>query len=158
VVALSTTPNSFYTTAMKNQFQFKIQNLLSIKGHTVSGPMSPLLFAQEVTTKLVKRLNMLARIWFNDEAIHQYREDGGFTGHDTLVIGTVLSNDLQLSLWVDEGVRGVPVAMAFGSDREITITPAYHKNNYHQNLSPQQIKEIFEYLFDNIHLLEPQQE
>ncbi|SEW24617.1 hypothetical protein SAMN05421841_1809 [Chryseobacterium wanjuense] len=143
---------------MENQFQFRIQNLLSQKGDTISAPTSPMLFAQDMAKLGDEKFNRLARVWFEDETIHQYWEGDGYTGHDTLIIGTQYKNDMHLGLWVDEGVRGVPVAMAFQSDKEAIITPVYKKKEYHKKLSEEQIQEIFNYLFDNTHLLEIRQD
>jgi len=142
---------------MTTQFQFKIQNLLSIKDNILSGPMSPFLFAQEMAKSEGENFNRLARLCCQDETVHQYRENGGFTGHDTLIIGTQYQNDLFLSLWIDEGVKGVPVAMAFQSHRDILITPIYYQKKYYRKLTEEQIQQIFDFLFDNPHLIEPQQ-
>jgi hypothetical protein len=143
---------------MTTQFQFKIQNLLSVNGNVLSGPMSPFLFAKEMTKYKEETFNRLARIRFTDESIFQNREEGGLTGHDILIIGSEIKNDLLLSLWIDEGVRGVPVAMAFQSEREIILTPIYQKKNYARKLSGEQIQEIFNYLFDHSEILTPTRE
>jgi hypothetical protein len=138
---------------MKTTLEFRIQNLLEIQGGTVSGPMSPMLFAKEMSAHTETKFNRLARVWFDDEKIFQRREDGGFTGFDTLIIGQQYSNDLRLELWVDEGVGGMPVAIVFQSVKEINISPIYHQAKYARKLSKDQIKEIFEYVFNNPQLL-----
>ncbi len=143
---------------MENQFQFRIQNLLSRKGDTISAPTSPMLFAQDMAKLGEESFNRLARVWFEDETIHQYWEGDGYTDHDTLIIGTQYENDMHLGLWVDEGVTGVVVAMALQSEREVIITPVYRKKNFHKKLSTEQIQKIFNYVFDNPQLLEIKQE
>jgi hypothetical protein len=115
--------------------------------------MSPMLCAQEMSTHMGTKFNRLARIWFDDEGIFQRREDGGFTGFDTLIIGQQYKNDLRLELWIDEGVRGIPVAMAFQSKGAVIINPIYHQTKYARKLSKDEIKEIFDYLFNNTQLL-----
>jgi hypothetical protein len=120
--------------------------------------MSPTLFAQEMTEHAKEDFNRLARVWFDDETILQRREADGYTGHDTLIIGMQYANDLKLTLWIDEGVRGTPVAMAFQSDRKIIITPIYKKAKYYRKLSPEQIKLIFDEVFNNPQLIEVKQE
>lgn len=139
---------------MKPALGFRIQNLLESKGDKVSAPMSPMLFAQEMAEQTKTKFNRLARVWFDDERIFQRREAGGFTGFDTLIIGQQYNNDLKLSLWVDEGVSGLPIAMAFQSDREVHLTPIYNRVKYARKLSEDEIKEIFELLFNNPQLLE----
>lgn len=135
---------------MKKSFNFSIQNLLSeTKQGTISAPMSPMLFAKEVAEQEQIKFNRLARVWFEDERINQYREDGAYTGHDTLIIGCQYANDLWLSLWVDLGTGGIPVAMCYQSDRKTVCTPVYAKMRYAVKLRHEQITEIFGYVFSN---------
>lgn len=143
---------------MTAKFEYKIQTLLSHRGDHISGPMSPMLFAQEMTEHTKEKFNRLARVWFEDETIMQRREGEGFTGHDILIIGMQYANDLKLTLWIDEGVRGTPVAMAFQTNRKIIITTIYKKARYHRKLSPEEIKLIFDEVFDNPQLIEVKDE
>lgn len=135
---------------MEQPFKFSIQNLLSKKenGH-ISAPMSPMLFAREMAKQSDFKFNRLARVWFEDERIHQCREDGGNTGHDTLLIGAQYENDFWLSLWVDSGIGGIPVAMCYQSDGEITTTPIYTKTSFARKLTTRQIAEIFNHVFSH---------
>ncbi|MDB5088599.1 MAG: hypothetical protein JWR09_2593 [Mucilaginibacter sp.] len=132
---------------MKEAIKFSIQSLLSRKDGNVSGPMSPTLFAKEMAQSAGFKYNRLARVWFEDDRINQCKEDGGLTGHDTLIIGAVYTNDVWLSLWVDSGVGGMPIAMAYQSDREIQITPVYKEAKYARKLTEQEIREIFDCVF-----------
>ena len=135
---------------MKQTIKFSIQNLLSQKDQgTVCGPMSPMLFANEVALQQEFKFNRLARVRFEDERINQRREDGGYTGNDTLIIGCQYANDLWLSLWVDSGTGGTPVAMCYQSDKETVCIPVYDKTRYAVKLSHEQICEIFNYVFSN---------
>ncbi|HZY37396.1 MAG TPA: hypothetical protein VFE53_12140 [Mucilaginibacter sp.] len=138
--------------------KFNIQSLLSEKEGNVSGPMSPMLFAKEMALSADFKFNRLARVWFDDERINQKREDGGLTGHDTLIIGTVYKNDVWLSLWVDLGVGGMPIAMVYQSDNEVEITPVYLQEKYTRNLSASEIGEIFNFVFSNINQINIKQE
>lgn len=133
---------------MKQAFNFSIQNLLSEKKDgKICGAMSPLLFAQEMAAQQQFKFNRLGRLWFEDERINQHREDGRYTGHDTLIIGTQYKNDLWLSLWVDSGTGGIPVAMCYQSDRQIVYTPIYSKKSFAAKLNAEQIGEIFNHIF-----------
>src|SRR3978361_130577 len=120
---------------MEKKLQFRTQSLLSQKDGKVSGPMSPMLFAKEMAQSADFKYNRLARLWFDDERINQKYEDGGLTGHDTLIIGTIYENDVWLSLWVDSGTGGMPVAMAYQSGNEVQFTPVYKKEKYARSLS-----------------------
>lgn len=136
---------------MKQSFKFSIQGLLSEnKEGGISGAMSPTLFAKEMATQMEFKYNRLARVWFDDEEVFQVYEGGeGLTGHDTLIIACQYPNDLWVSLWVDSGVGGLPVAMGFQSDREVTITPIYERATYARKLTTEEIQEVFNHVFDN---------
>lgn len=133
--------------------KFEVQNLLEWQGNKVTAPMSPLLFAQEMVTRLKIKFNRLARVCFEDERINQCREDGGLTGHDTLIIGIVYTNDIWLSLWVDSGVSGVPVAEIYKSDMEIEITSSYNNVSYDRKLTEVEIRAIFSHVLENMDLI-----
>lgn len=142
------------TTKSKNmekqgKFTFSIQSLLEEKDGKLRGPMSPLLFAQEMAEQAGFKFNRLARLWFSDETIHQRREDGGLTGFDTLLMGAVYKNDLSLSLWVDEGVHGIPVALALRSDGEVKLKGIYEKQRYARRLTLREVRTIFQSVFDD---------
>ncbi len=132
---------------------FSVQPLLTRIGGKISGPMSPLLFAKEMMEQLQMKYNRLGRIWFKDEPVFQRCEYGEQTGYDTLVIGTQYANGLWLSLWVDEGTRGLPVAMAFAGGA-IKITPTYDFVKYSRKLSVGEIEQVFDYLFTHPHELD----
>lgn len=116
--------------------------------------MSPLLFAKDISIQMQETYNRLARVRFEDEKIHQRYEDGGLTGHDTLILGNQYNNDLFLSLWIDIGVGGIPVAMSFQADKEVTITPIYEQTQLAKKLTIEEIQQVFNYVFDNPHVIE----
>ncbi|AYL95275.1 hypothetical protein [Mucilaginibacter celer] len=134
---------------MNEPIQFSVQSLLSQRKGVIHGAMSPLLFAKEMAESVAFKYNRVARVWFKDERINQHWEDGGLTGHDTLIIGMQYANDLWLSLWVDAGVGGVPVAMALQSDGIVDVTGVYRETVYARNLTDGEIKEIFDSIFAN---------
>src|ERR1700748_253576 len=134
----------------RGKFEFSIQSLLTEKEGRISGPMSPTLFAKEMAEKSGFKYNRLARLWFADESINQCREDGGLTGHDTLLIGTMYSNDLMLGLWVDAGIGGVPIALAYRSDGgEVFFTEIYPQQPYVRHLTKCEVKQIMQSVFDD---------
>lgn len=130
------------------KFEYSIQSLLTEKDGRLSGPMSPTLFAKEMAEKSGFKYNRLARLWFADERINQCFEDGGLTGHDTLLIGVMYSDDLLLTLWVDSGVGGTPIAMAFRSDKGmVQMTEVYAGQTYAKKLNQKEVEEIFGAVF-----------
>lgn len=134
---------------MENKLKFSIQTLLSQKDGEVSAPMSPFLFAEEMSKRTGIKFNRLARVLFDDEAFNQIKEDVLYTGHDTLIIAHDMLVDLMLSLWVDIGVGGIPVAMVFRSDREILLTKIYNEQPYSRKLTEQEVRQIFDFVFSN---------
>jgi hypothetical protein len=132
------------------QLEFSIQNLLSEnKEGAITGPMLPTLFAKEMAQQIGFKYNRIARVWFQDNEIHQIHEGDGLTGHDTLIIGCQYRNDLWLSLWVDVGIGGTAVAMACKSDREVIIAPVYEKATFARKLTRDEMQEIFAFIFEN---------
>jgi len=143
---------------MENKLKFRIQSLLSNKNGQISGPMSPMLFAKEMAKSVGFKYNRLARVWCEDERTNQQYEDGGLTGHDTLVIGMIYENDVWLSLWVDTGVGGIPIAMAFKSELEIDFAPAYKKERFAKSLTEAEVTEIFDSIFSDTDQLKIKEE
>jgi hypothetical protein len=138
---------------MKTSFTFNIQCLLEIKDGKVTGPMSPILFAKEMASQTEMKYNRLARVWFDDEQILQEMEDGGLTGYDSLILACAYKNDLLLSLWLDRGTGGLPVAMGYRSDGDILLTPIYEKSEFARKLTAAEIKELFDYVFTHTECL-----
>jgi len=135
---------------MINNIQFEISSLLVKKDDdTVTGAMSPLLFAQEVAKGFDFKFNRLARIWFRDSEVLQQLEYKEMTGYDHLIIGCQYANDLWLSMWVDRGTTGLPVAMGYQSDREVIIAPVYEKASFLVKPQDDAIKTIFNHIFSN---------
>lgn len=131
-----------------NTLKFSIQPLLEWTGdQSITGPISPLEFAKEMSKQTGQKFNRLARVWFEDEKTLQSYDGDGMTGHDILILATQYSNDLCVGLWIDSGIGGTPVAMAFESDREIQITPIYQSKEYLKKLDQQELKILFDYLF-----------
>ena len=138
---------------MKNSFAFHIQSLLERKEGKVTGPMSPLLFAKEMAGQMEMKYNRLSRVWFDDEQIFQQVEDGGLTGYDSLILACAYKHDLLLSLWVDQGVGGLPVALCYQSDREVLLTPIYQNSDFARKLTVEEIRQLFDHVFDHPELL-----
>lgn len=134
---------------MKTTFSFSIISLLTMENDKISGPMSPMLFVKEMSANMNEKYNRLARVHFDDEKIHQQYENGGLTGHDTLILANQYTNDLYLSLWVDIGAGGIPVAICFESDKQTIVTQVYKRKTFARKLTRPEIQQIFQYIFDN---------
>lgn len=135
--------------------KFTIHNLLSLDDEGYSGPMGPVLFAKEMMSQVGLKFNRLARIYFEDDEIFQNEEEyQSLTAHDILIIGQQFTNRLWLSLWIDEGIKGLPVAKAFTGE-PVTISKGYQSVEYAKKLTDQEIEQIFSYLFANPHEIDP---
>jgi len=136
-----------------------IQNLLEIKQDgSVSGPMGPVGFMQEVGKEMGERYNRLARVRFDEpETLQEYEKGEGLTSHDILIMGQQFENDLQLTLWIDMGGTAMPVAMMLESDWDLVVTPRYQESEFARKLSDDEIKYIFEFIIHNPGLIEPEQ-
>jgi hypothetical protein len=109
--------------------------------------MSPFLFAKEMASQTEMRYNRLARVWFEDEQTLQQVEEDGLTSYDTLILACVYKRDLLLSLWIDRGTGGLPVAMGYQSDGEVLLTPIYEESAFARKLTAEEIHQLFDYVF-----------
>jgi hypothetical protein len=138
---------------MQNQLVFSIESLLARKNGHIDGPKSRTQFAVEMSAESGDHFNRIARISFEDEAILQCVKDSGCTGHDLLILGEESEDDLMVTLWVDLGSGGLPIAMALQSDRVLTITPIYERHNFARRLTRPEIEQVFDHVFDHPELL-----
>ena len=132
---------------MKDSFSFTIQSLLERKEGKVTCPMSPVLFAKEMASQMKTKYNRLARVWFDDEQTLQQVEEDGLTSYDTLILACVYKKDLLLSLWIDRGAGGLPVAMGYQSDGDVLLTPIYEESAFARKLTAEEIHQLFDYVF-----------
>jgi hypothetical protein len=135
---------------MEQDLKYTINSLLQEqKDGTISGPMSPVLFAKEMAIQMDFKYNRIARVHFEDEEVHQYYDDILLTGHDTIIIGCQSKKDLWLSLYVDLGIGGIPVAMIYQSNKEVCMTGVYEHCKFARTLTLAEITAIFEFVFAN---------
>lgn len=128
--------------------RYKFSNLIDENGNA---PFSPAAFAKEMAKNMNEKYNSIVRVSFYDnyndhiDGMLQEREDGGFTGYDHLILSNIYENDIQCTFWVDEGTLGMPIALAFESDkesREITATPFYESHNFAKKLTKEELTEM----------------
>lgn len=133
---------------------FEIYSLLTRSENGVTGPMSPVIMAQNVCKQLDVRFNRLARVHFSENDTHQYLEGAAYTAHDNLIIGRIYKNDIWLSLWVDQGISAVPVAMILKSENIVMPSEIYKKQRYSKTLSIEEMGALFQTIFDNPSLMD----
>lgn len=137
--------------------KFSIQNLLhEDKEGKIKGAMSPALFAKEMSEQTGIKYNLLGRVWFDDsETFQRYEKGEGLTGYDCLIIADQTPDDLLVTIWVDMGANGIPVALAYKSEGgEISLTPIYERSKFARKLSKEELAEIITYIFEHPQELE----
>lgn len=133
---------------MPKKCKFRIQPLLYYKNGSLRAGMSPMGFADQISERLHKPMNILVRVWFDDDDILQQNDYGEKTGFDHLIIGYQDEKEFWLTFWVNKA-DGLPIGIAFESDRMVWITPAYKATRFIKKLSDSQVQEVFQHLFDH---------
>jgi hypothetical protein len=133
---------------MKKKLKIRIQALLKHGKYGFQGAMSPMGFAMEISERIHKPFNILARVWFDDADTLQQNDSGEHTGYDHLIIGYQDEKEFWLTFWMDKRA-GLPIGIAFGTDRKVSISAAYKKERFIKKLSPGEIKEVFHHVFDH---------
>jgi hypothetical protein len=134
---------------------FKIHNLLKKDGDKASGPMSPVLFIQEMSEKLEGNFQGCARLMHEDSEVNQTYEGpgrkSGMTGYDTLITTERHGGgEIQAVMFVDQGTRGLPVGYMLKSNRELVMIPIYEKcEEFEKKLTPDEVGEILNQVLDN---------
>jgi len=130
----------------------KIQNLCTVQGGIISGPLSPMMFAQDMTKQLGIEFSGLCRIWFDDRLLQAKDEDTGF---DSVVILSEYNNTIILSMFLDMGVRGLPIAYLEKEENSIDFSPAYREETNLYKPSDETIKEVFDSILNDMSLIKP---
>ena len=97
----------------------KFQRLLEMKDGKVTGPMSPVLAAQNfIELSGVKSFSGLCRLENNQSYDYTF---------DHLIICKRYKNDTAYWLVVDRGIEILPVGFMFLSEQEVVLTPVYEE-------------------------------
>ncbi|MDD2661525.1 MAG: hypothetical protein PHY54_17885 [Methylococcales bacterium] len=114
-----------------------LQKLTEFNDGIVTGPMSPMLFAQEIAKHFELGLLAVYRVNFDDRELYQEPDEPGFlTGYDTLLV--VMTQ--MVVFGIDRGVGADLVAMAL-KDGDIHINPL-ENSAYVKELEVQQIEAL----------------
>jgi hypothetical protein len=116
---------------------YGLQKLSELHDGIISGPMSPMMFAEQIAKHFELGLIAVHRINFDDRELYQEPDEPGFlTGYDTLLI--LLE---QVAVFaVDRGVSADLVAVAL-ADGKIEIKPDI-QSGYVKILEVQQIEAL----------------
>jgi len=98
--------------------KYKFQNLLTKNEDKVTGPMSPVLFVQDMAKHLDFKIDGIARI-------ENFQSQN--STYDHLIVLSKYKNFNEYKMFVDMGSRGLPIAICFSDNWDVTITPIYKK-------------------------------
>jgi len=130
-----------------------IESLLVRRPGRIEGPSSTLDFAHEMMQSLGWRFNRLARLSFRDDTLLRQMDGDGIAEHDCILIAFEKDDILRLTLWLDTGLGGIPVAYAHYPDPNITLAPIYAKQDFAAKLELTDLQEIFQYVCDHREIL-----
>lgn len=134
----------------------RIQNLTTVKDGMLSGPMSPMIFAQEIAEQVEIRLCGISRVWWENERTLQYKDE--HSGLDTLVIYEKYPDNDVLYLFLDTGVNGLPIAFCDKAGGEIIFTPVYLEDTRFIHPTDDEVKQVFDTIFEDMSLIVPKEE
>ena len=135
-----------------NYFKMNAYSLLEKKGNQITGAMSPMLIAQEISKHFKLKIHGLARINFdNQETWQKYEKGEGLTGYDHLAMLTRWKNNKSICIFIDIGIGALPVALKFKdeSKNKLIISQVYKNEQFADTLNEDQIKNLLTYLFEN---------
>ncbi|MCC6837323.1 MAG: hypothetical protein IT234_02180 [Bacteroidia bacterium] len=130
---------------------YKLIQLSKIdKDNKITGPMSPILAANELTKQFGTKYHCLIRLLFDDERVHNIYEHvspcgkvkSELTGMDTLIYVRYYNNGDEAGMFIDMGTKLCPVALRFSDENIYTTTPIYDKSEYEIKLTLDEIKDI----------------
>ena len=98
--------------------------------------------------------NKIARVHFNDANTLQAAGFIKDAEHDIFILGTESTDDLMVSLWIDLGYGGLPVATEYQSTREVILTPVYQNRSFRRKPSAEELTSLFQYVFDHPEILD----
>lgn len=139
---------------MKSKFKFSIDSLLYGLEYP-KGKIEHMMFAQKVAVhEGMDRFNRLAQIKFEDPQINS-AFPGGVLLDETLLIGLDNYGNVTLHLCVRSKQSTLQIASGDSFNRKIEIHEAYRDVILLKKLSDKQIAEIFNFVWDNSEVIEP---
>lgn len=140
---------------MKTTLQFSIESLL-FGIENPKGNIEQVLFARKMAEcERMPNCNRLARLTFNDFTVNQ-PVAGAVSPDETLVLGFEGWNDSVLHMCIRSGRSAVRIATGSFPSREIVMYEEYREAILLNKLSDKQIEEIFQELWNNMDLIQPQ--
>jgi len=130
----------------------KIHNLCTLENGVISGPLSPMMFAQDITAQLGLKFDGLSRIWFDDELLQAKDENTSF---DSVVIWSEYKNTEMFTLYLNTGINGLPIAYLDIQENKVEFSPAYRAEENIHKPNDKTIEEVFNLILKDMSLIRP---
>lgn len=140
---------------MKSTMKFEIESLL-FGIENPKGNVEQVMFARKMAAyEGMPNCNRLARLIFNDHTLNEAMA-GAASMDETLVLGYEGWNDSMLHLCIRSGRSAVRIATGRFPSREIVMYEDYKEAILLNKISEKEIEEIFNELWNNMELIQPQ--
>ncbi|MDX3913919.1 MAG: hypothetical protein QHC79_10320 [Pseudosphingobacterium sp.] len=139
---------------MKNKVSFSIETLL-FGIENPKGAIEQVLFAKTMAEhEGMPYCNRLAKLTFTDPTVNKALP-GAVPLDETLILGYEGWSDNTLHLCIRSGRSACKIATGSFPNREIDIYDDYRQAIMLRKLSDKDIKEIFNYVWDNMEVIQP---
>lgn len=130
----------------------KIHNLCNLEEGVISGPLSPMMFAQDVMEQLQIRFDGLCRVCFDDNLLQAKDEP---TGYDTVMVLSEYENIFILTMLLDMGAGGFPIAYFEQKENKVVFSEIYQEEQNLFKPKNKEIKEVFNLILNDMSLIRP---
>lgn len=139
---------------MKTAFEFSVESLL-FGIENPKGNIEQVLFARKMAEQEgIPNCNRLAKLSFADESVNR-AVAGAVPLDETLVLGYEGWCDSVFHLCIRSGRTAIRMATGSFQSREIVIYDDYSNSVLINKLSEEQIKEVFDFIWENMDLIQP---
>ena len=139
---------------MKKEFSFNVESLL----HGIENPKGDItlvLFAKKMAEhEGINFFNRLASITFSNTQINR-AFPGAVPLDETLLLGHEGYSDAVLHLCIRSGQSACKIATGYYPKRKISFYDDYRNAIMLRKLSAKEITEIFNYVWDNLEVIQP---
>jgi len=139
---------------MKATFEFSVESLL-FGFENPKGNIEQVLFAKKMAEhEGISNCNRLAKLSFADESVNK-AVAGAVSLNETLVLGYEGWSDCVFHLCIRSERTAIRMATGSFPSREIVMYEDYSNAVLLDKLSEEQIKEVFDFVWNNMDLMQP---
>lgn len=139
---------------MKTTFEFSVESLL-FGIENPKGNIEQVLFAKKMAEhEGIPNCNRLAKLSFGDDSVNM-AVAGAVPLDETLVLGYEGWSESVFHLCIRSGRTAIRVATGSFPNREIVMYDDYSNAILLNKLSVKQVKEVFDFIWNNMDLIQP---